>query len=118
MAAATDNGEGRTDRGGGRSLRHVRAAQLRARAIRGAIGKAVLGTVFLLGALSYAFGPTPYQSASRTWMAILVVLSTFNVGLALRTFSRVRRRGGKLWLPAALAWGLLAAAVLRILLSR
>jgi hypothetical protein len=124
MAAATDDhgGRGRGQETGGsdpkRSLRHVQAAQLRARATRGAIGKAALGMVFLLGALSYAFGPVPQQTSSRTWMAALVVLSTLNIGLALRTFSRVRHRGARLWLPAAILWGVLSAALLRILLAR
>jgi hypothetical protein len=114
MAAASDQGEG----GDRRSLRQVRAAQLRARAIRGAIGKAVLGMVFLLGALSYPFGPAPHASASVTWMALLVVLSTANIGLALRSFSRVRRRGGRVWFPATLIWGILSAALLKMLLLR
>jgi hypothetical protein len=96
----------------------VRAAQLRARAIRGAIGKSVLGTLFLLGALSYAFGPAPHSPSSRFWMAGLVVLSTLNVGLGLRTFSRVRRKAARIWLPATLAWGVLSAALLKILLTR
>jgi hypothetical protein len=52
------------------------------------------------------------------WMACLVVLSTFNVGLGLRTFSKVNRTAARFWLPATLAWGLLSAAVLKILLRR
>jgi hypothetical protein len=123
MTAPTDDhaGRGREQGTAGaearRSLRHVRAAQLRARATRGAIGKAVLAMVFLLGALSYAFGPVADQT-SRTWMAALVVLSTLNVGLSLRTFSRVRHRGARLWLPATIVWGVLSAALLRMLLAR
>jgi hypothetical protein len=101
-----------------RTLRHVRAAQLRARAIRGAIGKSVLGTVFLLGALSYALGPAPEAPVSRFWMAALVVLSTLNVGLGLRTLSRVRRKAARIWLPATLVWGVLSATLLKILLGR
>jgi hypothetical protein len=100
------------------SLRHVRAAQLRARAIRGAIGKAVLGMVFLLGALAHVFGPVPHARSALVWMAALVVLSTFNIGLALRTFSRVRHRGARIWLPATLVWGVLSAALLKMLLGR
>ena len=122
MTAPTDDRAGRGLETGGdeprRSLHHVRAAQLRARATRGAIGKAVLAMVFLLGALAYGLGPVADQTSSRTWMAALVVLSTLNVGLSLRTFSRVRRRGARLWLPATIAWGVLSAALLRILLAR
>jgi hypothetical protein len=122
MTAPTDDRAGRGQEKSaaqpGRSLRHVRAAQLRARATRGAIGKAVLAMVFLLGALAYGFGPAAAQTSSRTWMAVLVVLSTLNVGLSLRTFSRVRHRGARLWLPATIAWGVLSAALLRILLAR
>jgi len=109
---------GRGEREDGKSLRQVRAAQLRARAIRWAIGKSVLGTVFLLGALSYAFGPEPHAPSSLLWMVCLLALSTFNVGLGLRTFSRVRRRAARFWLPATFTWGLLGAALLMILLRR
>jgi hypothetical protein len=101
-----------------RSLRQVRLAQLRARAVRWAIGKSVLGIVFLLGALSYGLGPLRHQPSSAIWMALLVVLSTFNVGLGLRTFSRVSRTAARLWFTATLAWGVLAATLLRILLGR
>ena len=100
------------------SLRQVRAAQLRARATRWAIGKSALGTVFLIGALAYALGPDRRLPSSRLWMALLVVLSTFNVGLGLRTFSRVRRRARRSWLVATIIWGLLATGLLRILLAR
>jgi hypothetical protein len=110
--------DGKDGRDGGKSLRHVRAAQLRARAVRWAIGKSVLGMVFLLGALSYALGPVPHDPSSVFWMAALVVLSTFNVGLGLRTFSRANRRAARVWLPATLAWGILSAALLKILLRR
>jgi hypothetical protein len=96
-------------------LRHVQAARLRSKAIRGAIGKTALGMIFLLGALSYAFGPAPRDGASLAWMAGLVVLSTFNIGLGLRTIARVHHRGGRYWLPATLAWGLLSVVLLRLL---
>jgi hypothetical protein len=100
------------------SLRQVRAAQLRARATRWGIGKSAFGTVFLIGALAYALGPDRHTPSSRMWMALLVVLSTFNVGLGLRTFSRVRRRARRFWLVATIVWGLLATGLLRILLTR
>jgi hypothetical protein len=109
--------DGRYPLGSARSLRQVRAAQLRARAVRWALGKSALGTVFLIGALSYAFGPEPHATASVVWMALLVVLSTFNVGLGLRTFAKVSRRAGRFWLPATLAWGTLATALLKLLLT-
>jgi hypothetical protein len=102
----------------GKSLRHVRAALLRRRAVRWGIGKSLLGIVFLLGAFSYALGPIPHDPSSALWMALLVVLSTFNVGLGLRTFSRVNRLAARLWFPATLAWGVLSAALLKILLRR
>ena len=102
----------------GKSLKHVRAAQLRARAVRWGIGKSALGSVFLVGALSYALGPAPHEQSSVMWMAALLVLSTFNVGLGLRTFARANRKVARYWLPATLAWGLLSAALLKILLRR
>jgi hypothetical protein len=101
-----------------KSLHHVRAAQLRARAVRWGIGKSVLGSVFLLGALSYALGPAPRDPSSVFWMAALVVLSTFNIGLGLRTFSKARRWASRFWLPATLAWGILSATLLKILMGR
>jgi hypothetical protein len=108
----------RSARPDGKSLRHVRAAQLRAKAVRWAIGKSVLGTVFLIGALAYALGPDPHIANSVLWMAALVVMSTFNVGLGLRTFGRVNRKVARYWLPATIAWGLLSTALLKILLRR
>ena len=99
-------------------LLHVRAAQLRARAIRWAIGKSILGIVFLIGALAYALGPERELPSSRMWMAILVVLSTFNVGLGLRTFARARRQAGRYWPWATALWGILATGLIRILVAR
>jgi hypothetical protein len=101
-----------------RSLRQVRAAQLRARALRWAIGKSALGSLFLVGALAYALAPQRQSDMSRVWMTFLLVLSTLNVGLGLRTFSRVRRRAGRIWLFATLLWGLLSTALIRLLLTR
>jgi hypothetical protein len=104
---------------GGRSLRHVQAAQLRARALRWAIGKSTLGTLFLLGALAYALGPDRQDPAHQAWAAFLIVLSTFNVGLGLRALARVRakrrRPASRYWLVVTLAWGGLATALLKIL---
>jgi hypothetical protein len=101
-----------------RSLRQVRAAQLRARALRWAIGKSALGSIFLAGALAYALSPQRHSEWNKLWMAFLLVLSTLNVGLGLRTFSRVRRRAGRYWPIATALWGLLATALVRILMQR
>lgn len=97
-------------------LRHVRAAQLRARAIRGAIGKVVLGSVFLVGALSFARAPDHHVQNSLFWMTALLLLSTGNVALGLRTLARVRRRPARLWIAATTAWGLLSTVLIAFLL--
>jgi hypothetical protein len=104
--------------GKSRSLRSVRAAQLRTRALRWAVGKSALGSVFLVGALVYALAPQRHSDMSRMWMAFLLVLSTVNVGLGLRTFSRVRRRAAPYWPVATAAWGGLATVLVRILMRR
>ncbi len=103
---------------GVRALRQVRAAQLRAKALKWAIGKSVLGSVFLVGALTYALAPQRHSGMSHLWMAFLLVLSTLNVGLGLRTFSRVRRRAARYWPIATALWGVLATALVRILVER
>jgi hypothetical protein len=105
----------RHPREGGPQLPEVRAAQLRARVIRWAIGKTAFGILFLIGALSYTVAPEPRSSSTALWMAALVILSSFHVGLGLRALSRVRGRGARLWLPATIAWGVLATVLLRIL---
>ena len=101
-----------------RSLLQVRAAQLRAKALRWAIGKCALGTIFLVGALSYVLAPDHRSSSSRLWMTLLLVLSTLNVGLGLRTFSRVRRGVARYWPVATAIWGILATVLVRILMRR
>src|SRR6266542_2218287 len=101
-----------------RSLRQVRAAQLRTRALRWAISKSALGSLFLVGALAYALAPQRHTDSSRLWMAFLLVLSTVNVGLGLRTFSRVRREATRYLPVATAAWGVLATVVVRILMRR
>jgi hypothetical protein len=105
----------RPELGKPRSLRHVRAAQLRTRALRWAIGKSALGSAFLMGALAYALSPERHSDMSRLWMAFLLVLSTLNVGLGLRTFSRVRRRAARYWPIATAAWAILSTLLIRIL---
>ncbi len=102
----------------GRELPEVRAAQLRARVVRWAIGKTAFGILFLIGAMSYTLAPEPRASSTALWMAALVMLSSFHIGLGLRALARVRNRGTRLWLPATLAWGLLATVMLRILSDR
>lgn len=113
----------------GVSLKEVRAARLRARAIRFGIGKMALGFAFLIGALSYALGPTPRTTTSTFWMTTLVMMSTFNVGFGLRTFARAHRRprrgftlmaylGARGWWVLTLLWGLLATSLLGILLRQ
>jgi hypothetical protein len=117
MNQADQGSQGRAGDAPSRLL-HVRAAQLRARAIRWAIGKSVFGIVFLIGALAYALGPDRELRSSRVWMALLIVLSTFNVGLGLRTFARVRRQANRYWPLATALWGVLATALVRILVAR
>jgi heme/copper-type cytochrome/quinol oxidase subunit 3 len=104
------------------SLKHVRAAQLRAQAIRWALGKTFFGLVFLVGAMAHALGPQPMPGSvsgnSALWIALLLVLSTLNVGMGLRGFARVRRRGMRLWLPATIVFGLSATVMLRLVAAR
>ncbi len=99
-----------------RTLREVQAAQLRTRARRWAIRKSALGTIFLLGALAHALGPEPRSTMTTLWMAFLVILSTVHAGLALRMFSRVKRRR-RLWPFGVIAWGVLSVTLLRILIA-
>ena len=104
--------------GSGRSLRHVRAAQLRARATRQAIIQLLLGTVFLIGALSYARAPDRHAQANLAWMSGLLVLSTLDAALGLRAVVRLRlrRKFAWLWIAATGAWALLAIIVVAVLL--
>ena len=97
-------------------LRHVRAAQLRSRAICGAIGRVVLGSVFLVGALAFARAPDHHNQDSLLWMTGLLLLSTMNVAMGLRTIARVRRRPARLWIAAVAAWGLLSTVLVGFLL--
>jgi hypothetical protein len=99
-----------------RALRQVRAAQLRARAVRGAIWQGLLGSVFLIGALSYARAPDHGQDVNVAWMAGLLVLSTLDVGLGARTLARLRRLPARAWVLATAAWGVLSTLVVAFLL--
>jgi imidazolonepropionase-like amidohydrolase len=103
---------------GGRSLRHVRAAQLRARATRQAIIQMLLGTVFLIGALSYALAPDKHAQVNLAWMAGLLVLSTLDAALGLRALVRLRMRRKNVWVwkVATGAWALLSIVVVAVLL--
>jgi len=103
---------------GARSLRHVRAAQLRARATRQAIIQMLLGTVFLVGALAYARAPDRHEQVNMAWMAGLLVLSALDAALGLRTLVRLRlrRRFAWVWMAATVAWALLSVVVVAVLL--
>jgi hypothetical protein len=96
----------------------VRAAQLRARALRWAIGKSALGTVFLIGALAYALSPQRHSQMNRLWIDFLLVLSTLNVGMGLRTFSRVRKKAAPYWPISTALWGLLSVVLIHFLMRR
>src|SRR4051794_3540039 len=102
----------------GRSLRHVRAAQLRTRATRQAIIQMLLGTVFLVGALSYARAPDRHAQVNLAWMAGLLVLSTLDAALGLRALVRLRlrRKFGWVWMATTGAWGLLSVVLVAVLL--
>lgn len=99
-------------------LRQVRAAQLRAKAVRWALGKTFFGLLFFVGALAHALGPDPMASSSALWTALLLVLSTVNIGLGLRGYARVSARGNRWWLPVTLLWGLSATVMLRLVAGR
>lgn len=100
------------------SLLHVRAAQLRARAIRWALGKVALGTAFLVGAIAHALASERQETDSVGWMAGLLVLSALNVALGLRGIARVRRRSPTVWIAATAAWAVLSTVLVGFLLRR
>jgi hypothetical protein len=99
-------------------LRHLRAAQLRARVVRGGLVKLAFGTVFLVGALAHALSPERHEQSSLFWITLLSLMSTVNVALGLRSLARARRLVGRSWVPIAGAWGFLAVALLGLLLRR
>ena len=100
------------------SLRHVRAAQLRARATKHAIVQALMGSIFLVGALAHALAPGPRQQSSLAWMAGLLVLSTFNIAVGSRTLTRLRRLSPRWWIAGAAAWGVLSTALVAFLVRQ
>jgi hypothetical protein len=103
---------------GGRSLRHVRAAQLRARVTRQAIVQMLLGTVFLMGALSYARAPDRHEQMNLAWMSGLLVISTLDAALGFRAVVRLRlrRRFAWVWVAGTVSWALLSLVVVAVLL--
>jgi hypothetical protein len=100
----------------GRSLRQVRAAQLRGRARKRAIFQVLLGSIFLVGALAYARAPDRHAQVSIAWMAGLLVFSTFDVAMGLRMLARLARRSPIWWALGSAAWGGLSTALLAFLL--
>jgi hypothetical protein len=100
------------------SLKHVRAAQLRASAVRWALGKTAFGLVFLIGAMAHAMTPRPLEGTSALATMMLLLLSTLNVGLGMHGFAKVRHRGLRLWLPATILYGLSATVMLRLVAAR
>jgi hypothetical protein len=96
----------------------LRAARLRTRAVRGGIVKLAFGTVFLVGALAHALSPARHESMSLFWMTLLLIMSTANVALGLRSVSRGRRLSVRGANAAAGAWGLLALVLVGLLLRR
>ena len=116
MGEPVEKSPARVNRGA--PLRHLRAAQMRARVVRGALVRLAFGTVFLIGALAHALSPQRHESSSVLWMTLLSLMSTINVGLGLRALARLRRPRWRQWLPAAGAWGLLSVILLALLLRR
>jgi hypothetical protein len=99
-------------------LSHLRAARLRARAVRGGLIKLAFGTVFLIGALAHALSPERHLSMSVLWMTLLLIMSTANVALGLKAIARSRRMTARGATLAAAAWGVLALLLVGLLLRR
>ena len=117
-AGPAPDGAGDKDSPGTAPLRHLRAAQLRARVVRSGLVKLAFGTVFLVGALAHALSPERHGQSSLFWITLLSLMSTINVGLGLRALARARRLPAGSWAPIAAAWGGLAVALLGLLLRR
>jgi hypothetical protein len=103
---------------GGAPLGPIEAAQLRARVIKWALGRTFLGLLFLVGAMAHAMGPDPLAPQTGIWIALLLVLSTVHIGIGLRGISRARHTAGRWWLAAAIAFGLAATLMLRLVAAR
>src|SRR6185503_18162293 len=91
MAAPVDKPDRQESAGGAPPLRHLRAAQMRVRVVRGAQVRLAFGTIFLIGALAHAWSPERHDSSAVLWMTVLSLMSTVNVGLGLRALARLRR---------------------------
>ena len=104
--------------GDGARLNDLRAARLRARAVRAGVVKLALGTVFLIGALAHALSPERHASISLLWMTLLLIMSTMNVALGLKSVARTRRLTARTAAAAAAAWGVLALVLVGLLLRR
>ena len=73
--------------------------------------------MFLSARSPYALAPDRHDQANLVWMSALLVFSTFDVALGLRTLARLRlRRRGAVWIAATAAWGLLSRALVAALL--
>ena len=104
--------------GDGARLSQLRAARLRTRAVRGGLVKLAFGTVFLIGALAHALSPERHTSVSVLWMTLLLIMSTLNVALGLKSVARARRLTARAATLAAAAWGVLALVLVGLLLRR
>ena len=78
----------------------------------------MFGTVFLVGALAHALSPARHDRTSLLWMTLLLLMSTINVALGLRSVARARRQQGRAAAVAAGEWGVLALVVVGLLLRR
>ena len=99
-------------------LSQLRAAKLRARAVRGGLIKLTFGTVFLIGALAHALSPERHDGMSVLWMTLLLMMSTINVALGLKSLARSRRLTSRAATLAAATWGVLALVLVGLLLRR
>ena len=97
-------------RGGARSLRHVRAAQLRARATKQAIIQMLLGTVFLVGraVLRARAGPARAGEPGLDGGPAGAVDAGRGAGAADAGAAAAAAQFAWVWMAATAAWGLLS----------
>jgi len=93
-------------------LKQVKAAQLRARLARKAIWQLALATLFLMGALSFAYGPQRTEGHAPAWMSFLCLLSTFHLATGARLLTRVNRWPSYMAVAGPIVWGGLLLALL------
>lgn len=93
-------------------LKQVKAAQLRARLARRATRQLALATLFLMGALSFGYGPQRKESHAAAWMAFLCILSTFHLATGARLLARVKRWPAYVAVVGPIVWGGLLLALL------